>query len=279
MTYHYGISTLICVDIDLNIVLSKIAAAGFKDIEVFYRASQFYPINIGVPDFLKTVEKFGLTVRVGHSPIDDVNCGALDEEFRRYSVKQIEESFEAFAAIGAEVVVVHLNAQSDYTRETHQSSLAKSLQSLHELSPKAKSAGIKIAMENLPRHETTRPGHSMAELQKLIADFPEHVGLCMDIGHTVISGHDPVSELRIAADRLFTLHLHDVDGKNDRHWVPGKGIINWKEFIAELDKINFSGTRIIEAIATRETVDDALKDSYDISKKWSEGSKNPPREA
>jgi len=45
------------------------------------------------------------------------------------------------------------------------------------------------------------------------------------------------------------LHLHDSNGQDDCHWVPGRGLIDWNPFINRLGELGFSGTRTIEVKA------------------------------
>jgi len=88
-----------------------------------------------------------------------------------------------------------------------------------ELVRVAEETGVRIALENLARGGMDcRPLETTQELRALIADLPpERVGICLDVGHCLITGADPAAQARIAAERLFALHLQDGDGQDDRH--------------------------------------------------------------
>ena len=255
--------------LDIDEALPKISEAGFSNIEILLEPPYFDGDSFDVKKIQALTQKHGLTVRVGHSPIEETDCGSVDESKRAASVDLIGNCFEPLASIGAEIVVVHINGPfTEYTLDTRQASLDQSKKSLIELSRQAESAGIKIAVENLPHHSMPRPGHSMAEILELIADLSENVGLCLDVGHAQISGHDPVEELRIAASRLLSLHLQDVDGQKDSHWIPGKGVIDWEALIRELNDMKFTGPRMIEVIPQAAEIDAALKECYNITERW-----------
>ena len=55
-------------------------------------------------------------------------------------------------------------------------------------------------------------------------------------------------QARIAGERLIALHLQDVDGEADCHWVPGDGVIDWAAMGQALADIGFDGAWTIEAL-------------------------------
>lgn len=53
---------------------------------------------------------------------------------------------------------------------------------------------------------------SAAETERLVEDTPRELGICLDTGHSVIGGADPVALANSLGDRITHLHLKDVDG-------------------------------------------------------------------
>ena len=127
-----------------------------------------------------------------------------------------------------------------------------------------------LALENLPSTSLPcRPLTSMQELRAFIADFPpEHVGLCLDTGHACICGLNPAEQARIASERLVALHLQDVDGEKDCHWIPGQGVINWSELGAALEAIQFNGARTFEITGGDETAGKAAENCHAVCERW-----------
>jgi sugar phosphate isomerase/epimerase len=41
-------------------------------------------------------------------------------------------------------------------------------------------------------------------------------------------------------DHIFLIHLADNDGCTDYHWAPGKGKIDWENFLKAVKKIGYS---------------------------------------
>ena len=266
----YGISTLIVQDENLESGLQRIKNAGFNEIELLWDVPHFNVNDDSTKIILRFMNKLDLSMRVGHSPITDIDLASLDIRKRKASIAVIARSFTMFRELGAESVVVHANGYSlNYREESRNVSVTKTKDSILELVDIASDVGIKIALENLPHRGTPRPFHSMEELKALIEDMPkEYVGLCLDTTHARFAGHDPLQQLNVASDRLFTLHLHDTDGDGDRHWVPGRGIIDWGAFIDRLSVLNFTGSRILEVQSTLATMDSVLGACFSVGENW-----------
>jgi len=45
---------------------------------------------------------------------------------------------------------------------------------------------------------------------------------------------------------LCHLHVHDNSGKNDDHYFPFEGNIDWKKFVEGLKEINYQGVFMFE---------------------------------
>ncbi len=70
---------------------------------------------------------------------------------------------------------------------------------------------------------------------------------CLDTGHAIISGSGATHMLRELGDRVKILHVQDNDGLVDMHQIPGRGKINWANFLDALRDIGYSGTFNFEA--------------------------------
>ena len=71
--------------------------------------------------------------------------------------------------------------------------------------------------------------------------------ICLDTGHCAVFGIQPADAVRmLGKDMLKTLHVHDNDGVQDRHWIPFTGVIDWVDFRHALQEIGFDGCLSIE---------------------------------
>jgi inosose dehydratase len=81
-----------------------------------------------------------------------------------------------------------------------------------------------------------------------VKDLDPRIGICIDIGHTVRDGLDPAVDIERYKDRIFDLHLKDVDkaSKEGKTVEIGRGIIDIPTVVATLRKINYTGKCSLE---------------------------------
>jgi inosose dehydratase len=79
---------------------------------------------------------------------------------------------------------------------------------LHTLSDETIRAGHRLAFHPHAATFVETPG----EVDRLLAATdPERVGVCLDVGHYLVGGGDPVEALRRLGSRVTHVHLKDVD--------------------------------------------------------------------
>jgi inosose dehydratase len=70
-------------------------------------------------------------------------------------------------------------------------------------------------------------------------------GSCIDTGHFLRSGEDPVEAAKALGKRVFDVHLKDVKGKTEFTEL-GKGDLRTVDLLTELLKLKFQGTLNLE---------------------------------
>ena len=63
------------------------------------------------------------------------------------------------------------------------------------------------------------------------------------------------------------MHVSDNDGREDKHWNPGKGVIDWDGFIEELGKARNLETLALEVFPEGEELSEEafLEEAYDVA--------------
>jgi inosose dehydratase len=127
-------------------------------------------------------------------------------------------------------------------------------------------------------HETGMYVESPAEIEMVLS--LSDVGLCLDTGHFLIGGGDPVAALRRLSSRINHVHIKDAslavfeqiveDGEpttaiwsREAFPVLGKGDVNVDGLVATLAEIDYKGWLIVEQDIlphTRERFEQAIKD-------------------
>ncbi len=126
---------------------------------------------------------------------------------------------------------------------------------MHKLAEIAFYSKIQLAFENLEEYEL---------LDKLMQEFSDNsaIGFCFDSGHAHIANPGNYSLLEKYPEKLFALHLHDNDGVRDQHLLPGKGTIDWQNFICSLQATNFTGSLMLEAGYPFDNTEEDGNDAY-----------------
>jgi sugar phosphate isomerase/epimerase len=239
--------------------LEQIAAAGFREVELTAEGPLWAESTR--PDsepFRKKLDSLGVFPHTIHTPLIGVNLAAADESARKDAVHRIAESIRFLGELGGKTAIVHpsnrpAENEPPYAWGNLGAMTEIAYRSVSELIPVAEKSGVRIALENLTTWNIEcRPVISMQELRALIAGFPhERVGLCLDTGHARMTGLDPAQQARIAGERLIALHIQDIDGENDCHWVPGDGVVDFSSLGAALTEIDFDGAWTIEVLSMK----------------------------
>lgn len=109
-----------------------------------------------------------------------------------------------------------------------------------------KAYDIKVAIHNHGPEDSHFPAPFNA--LKLIRHMDPRVGVCMDIGHTMRTGTDPIQAAADAGDRLLDLHLKDLRDTmaKDSQCEIGQGAIPFPAFFRQLQKMNYTGYANLE---------------------------------
>ena len=202
--------------------------------------------------FLKSAAAAGLTYVDAHAPLGETELlGLPPEKNRKAMLRHAANSLALSAEFGCKTCTFHVwNWRPDsHSAEERFGFICKSLETLL---PIAEQNGVIIALENV-----WCPPNNADYLVRIVEHFKSPwLGLCYDSGHAFIfdqgrynpekscvpiSWTCPVEEipwddkmLEKMLPWLVNCHLHDNDGLNDQHVLPGKGKIDWKHVVGLL---------------------------------------------
>lgn len=115
----------------------------------------------------------------------------------------------------------------------------------HTVLPKVeqmvKATNIKIAIHNHGPEDKIFP--SPASVYEKIKNMDARIGLCIDTGHTFRLNQDPAAEFRKYQDRLFDIHLKDLNKQShDAENVEiGRGVMNIPLYLQVLKELKYEG--------------------------------------
>jgi sugar phosphate isomerase/epimerase len=115
----------------------------------------------------------------------------------------------------------------------------------HELLPlveeNVKETGIVVAIHNHGPGDLQYP--TSTSIMEKVEKFDKRIGVCLDVGHTVRLGLDPVEAIFECGERLLDIHLKDQSAATaqSQTLVCGQGVIDFPAIIRALIKINYQG--------------------------------------
>ena len=203
----------------------------------------------------RVLEGYGLRLVGGFVPVVLHSAEAREAE-----LDTVEQQAKLFAAAGADVLILAASTDQDGYEETIEldddswKELFESLASVEELGARY---GLTVAMHPHFGTAIERPHHVRRFLEGC------ETGLCLDTGHLMVGGGDPVEVAELAADRVRIVHLKDVDRRlaervaagelgyeeavRQRVFLPlGDGDVDTERVIEVLQKAGYQGWYVLE---------------------------------
>lgn len=192
-----------------------------------------------------------------HGPFINLTLACKDPMVQEVVNIRLRQGLDFAYEIGATHMVVHSPFQffgSPFVPNSPAFGLAEGIERVHAtldpLLPLAQQAGCMLVIENI--FDT----HN-APLLALVRSFNSpFVRMSLDTGHALIThrigGPTPDQWAADAGDLLGHMHLTDTDGEYDRHWTPGRGVINWYALFTALAASQATPRLILELKETDE---------------------------
>ncbi|MDK6028824.1 sugar phosphate isomerase/epimerase [Ignisphaera sp. 4213-co] len=129
----------------------------------------------------------------------------------------------------------------------------------------AKDHGLLLAVE--PRVGET-VSNSDAMLRLLDEVNEDNFGAVLDTGHLHAAKELIPLSIEKLGNKIIYVHISDNDGRDNYHWAPGKGTIDWDSVFEGLKKYGYSGYIAIDVGGP--DIKDRLDDEVLIAKKFVE---------
>ena len=184
------------------------------------------------------VRAAGLQVENAHWPF--ARCNELwsdDPVIREAAVARHLGWLDECAGCGVPLAVMHLTSGDDPPPP-----ITTGLEAVRRIIEAAEARGITIAVEN-----TRKPAYLDLVLAEIVSP---RLGFCYDSSHERLWGSGDL--LRRHGHRLVAVHLSDNDGRADRHWLPGDGVIEWPAVLRDFPRETYHGPVTLEVVTQDE---------------------------
>ena len=140
--------------------------------------------------------------------------------------------------LGASHIVVHMGSEGDDRARA----LERVAGVLKAEATEISGEGFMVHVENVFSGLGSRPDDVAALLDALDAEW---LGFNLDVGHAVLTG-GAESWVERLGPLVTYMHVHDNDGRDDRHLAPGDGSTDWPALLERLHHTGFDGVVTLE---------------------------------
>ena len=266
----FGYSTNAYVNYTVKESLVRIAALGFKGVEIMCDRPHLYP-----PDFdgaalanLKSV------LDDHHLKVTNLNSFTLfavgdtylpswiepETERRAMRVKHTLECLEVARILGAKNISVPPGGPLE-SNMTRREAFRYFFEGLEKVLPVAEELGIKVLVEPEPDLLMERT----SEFKPFIKDVQSPmIGLNFDIGHFFCAGEDPATALEELFEWVGHMHVEDIAASREHnHLIAGLGAIDFEGVFQSMGRLGYDGDIGLELYPYVDRPDEAGRKSRD----------------
>jgi len=260
-----AISSLGWAHYTLYQALPKMAARGFKRIELASFGSYCFHFNFGSPT---PCELRDMLARFDLQPIclnyfTDFHHAWVPEEIDQF-IDEWMKKLVQLSEVGIPMMVMSFGIRND--RDDHQDQLANAVKAYDRLGQLAEKRGIRMLLE-VPHLYGLMP---CAEDVLWVFDHltSPNIGALVDCSHWGIIGYDIDAFFEALGARLWHIHLRDsagldtADRKQNLELTPGSGTVDFRKFAQALDNVNYKGDVTVE-FEYRDLTLDAIDKEFD----------------
>lgn len=235
--YKIGISTCGNKPIDLNGFLAM-KTTGIDVAEICmsdYKELDFKRVKTDAD--AAGIELFSIHSHM-HKNFD---ISSLDKESNKRALNEFCWLIDKISGIGMDKIVIHpTHTPEPFDQIERGEKIKHAMECLDTLAEYAYAKGVWVALENLPR--TCLANTLNEHLYMLGAN--DKLRACLDLNHSLID--DTADMIKKLGDRIITIHVSDRDNINERHWMPGEGVLDWTRIIDAFNIIGYTGAWIYE---------------------------------
>ncbi|MBE6761548.1 MAG: sugar phosphate isomerase/epimerase [Ruminococcaceae bacterium] len=196
-------------------------------------------------DFKKAkqiAEQTGIELWSIHSHMHrSFDISSLDNDSNKRAIKEFCWLIDKFSDIGMDKIVIHpTHTPEPFDQSERPEKIKHAKECLNTLAEYGYTKGVQIALEDLPR---TCLGNTIEEHLDLLS-ANDKLRVCFDFNHSLID--DTAEFIKAVGDKIITTHVSDRDNINERHWLPGEGVLDWKKIIDAFNSIGYNGAWIYE---------------------------------
>lgn len=254
--------------------IESIAAAGYDGVELLADIPHLYAASVGASE-VRRLRRALSRHRLGVSNINantvrgycwDCSADPLfepcltdpDPEARAWRVDYTKKCVDL--AAGLESPSVSITSGPIQPESTPEEGIELLKRALREIAAHAGKRGVKVGLEYGPGLLI----ESGTELSCLINEIgSEHLGACLDLGHSRLVGEDPEFTIDLLRGCIFHIRVEDMKDGKRHHLIPGTGDMDFSRLLAAVEKSGYEGFVTVELYAYPHRPEEAARRSLE----------------
>ena len=265
----FGYSTNAFVKFSLDESLEKIAALGFRGVEIMGDRPHLYPPDFEAADLVRIkeiIEKHDLKVTNLNSftlfAVGDTYLPSWIEPEKERRDIRIQHTLDCLkVAKELECSNISIPPGGPLNNLSRKDAMALFHQGLEQVIPKAEELNVRILVEPEPDllMENTK------EFKPFIKDVgSQMVGLNFDIGHFFCAGEDPAVAFEELFEWIGHIHIEDIaENRSHNHLIVGHGAIQFPDILKTIARLDYQGDISLELYPYVDTPESAGRESLE----------------
>jgi L-ribulose-5-phosphate 3-epimerase len=221
---------------------------GFNRFELMMYPGHMWPADLSRHERSRLRRLFadeGAHIRSLNQPNIDLNIGGATREMREYSLGILSAVIELAGDLGVPDFIIGPGKMNPLMPAPRERILGYFHEALHRLVPLARSAGVRLLLENMPfGFVPDAPG-----LMELIEDYdPMAVGIIYDVANGYFIKEDLREALELTIPRLKMIHFSDTGLDVYRHSPVGTGTVDFTAVAEDLRTVGWEDPLVIEIV-------------------------------
>lgn len=232
-----GLGTFISIDFDLPIKkrAELIKNAGFDSV-FFWLGDEEIEVRNGNKNHIPNIIRdSGLVLDSVHLPFSQCNdMWSENENIRNLYLTSVIDNLDFLNKHSIEKAVIH-GVRGSFHGEPN----TPGIETFRKIIEEADIRNINIVLEN-----TSRTNFFELLFNEIDSD---NLKFCYDCGHDYLFSSNPGAILKKYKNKLVCTHFSDNNGKEDNHYLPGHGVIDYKIMAEVFPKDVYDGYITIES--------------------------------
>lgn len=254
---RFAFSTNAYTRYSLPEALRRIAAVGYEGVEILADIPHLYGPSVSAQDvrqLQRLLQELGLRVSslnantaVGYykeqlwEPVFEPSLANPDPDARGWRIQYTCRCVDLARELDCHTVSITSGRMVAGTPPEKGLTLLRD--SLEKLLEYVDGTSVRLAMEYEPGLLIER-GSELARLIDKVGS--PHLGVNLDFGHSHVLGENPWAVIMDLGNRIFHVHLEDIQDGKHYHRIPGDGDMNFPLILRGLQKIGYEGFLTVE---------------------------------